>query len=247
MRAKKWLGQHFLHDASKLKRIANKISEFKLPVIEVGPGSGRLTNEILKLSIDVKAVEVDQDLQPTLSLLQQKYSNLTIIYKDIMKYSWPDEQYIIAGNLPYNISVPLIMHLAMFVRKPCVFLVQKEVAQRLAAKISTSEYGRPSVIIQSAYDVILDVIVPATCFYPKPKVTSQVIICIPKENLNINWKKLDQLLKHAFSTRRKQIANSILKKWPVLSEILQKYEEYEKLRAQDIPVKIFQSLSNLIT
>ena len=189
------LGQYFLVDKQILAKIikAANLSE-KDKILEIGPGTGVLTREIAKRVKQVIAVEIDKNLVQNL-----KIPKVRVINQDILSYCIPHTAYKIIGNIPYYITGKILRKFKGFF---CVFMLQKEVAQRICSQkgsllsICVNAYGIPKIIF----------FVPKTAFYPIPKVDSAIIKIIPrKKPYNINF----VLVKKAFSQKRKKLKNTI--------------------------------------
>ncbi len=183
---KKWLGQHFLTDPSILARIAEAAeASADDTVVEIGPGPGGLTAALAERAGRVVAIERDRSLA---SALRDRWPNVTVVEADALETDWPAlagvpagapgpvPHYLVAGNIPYNLTSPL---LEKALEPPCpariVFLVQREVAERVAAAPGTAAYGALSVGIQTSAVVELLFRVPAGAFNPRPKVESMLL------------------------------------------------------------------------
>lgn len=178
MQAKKRLGQHFLHDPNILGRIADALEiQPGDTVLEIGPGPGGLTGQLYRRAGRLVAVEKDRDLIPA---LRSRYPKLELVEGDALDLDWHQltgaGPVRITGNIPYNITSPLI-ELALTPPRPevIVFLVQKEVAERVAALHGGAEYGALSVGVQAVAKVERLFTVPAGAFQPRPKVDSAVL------------------------------------------------------------------------
>ncbi|STX49999.1 dimethyladenosine transferase (16S rRNA dimethylase) [Legionella busanensis] len=213
---RKRFGQNFLKDQAI---IANIINALRLHpddnVLEIGPGKGALTHLLLKHLKKLRAVEIDRDLQAFLSQAF-KPDQLEIIAADALAipYDTWGSQLRIVGNLPYNISTPLILHLLSFVKniKDMHFMLQKEVVERLSAEPGSKDYGRLSIIVQYYCEVTPLFDVPPEAFYPEPKVNSSVVKLVPYLTLPhpaADLKILQNLVATAFSMRRKTLANNL--------------------------------------
>ena len=217
-RIKKELGQHFLNDKETLERISVICNLKKKLVIEIGPGKGSLSRYILKRNpLKLILIEKDTSLRPYLSKIKQDFPNLIeIIFADALNLKlnkiFPNKISLVA-NLPYNIATTLIINWLRYIQsfESIVVMVQKEVAERLTAKVSSKFYSRLSVLVQVHANVkkILDI--DPTKFNPQPKVNSTVIKLVPKKIINFNYEKLDQILKICFSQRRKMLKNNLKK------------------------------------
>ncbi|HMU91485.1 MAG TPA: 16S rRNA (adenine(1518)-N(6)/adenine(1519)-N(6))-dimethyltransferase RsmA [Anaerolineales bacterium] len=217
LRADKSLGQNFLQDSSALEKIA-RAAEIQGDdcVLEIGPGLGSLTRYLAASAQKVTAVELDPDLLAPLRAVLSPYQNVNVIHGDILKLNISEiiEQpdYLVAANIPYNITSAIIRHLLESTPKPrrVVLTIQKEVAERICAApgdlsllaLSVQVYGRPSIAAK----------IPAGAFHPVPKVDSAILRIdihkeplIPAELLNTFFK----LIKAGFSQKRKTLRNSL--------------------------------------
>ena len=213
---KKW-GQNFLVDNNLLEKIINNVKiDSNENVLEIGPGQGALSEKLVGICNELHMVEIDRDL---IAILKQhnKLSQAEIINQDILKVDLPTldiKNPVVIGNIPYNITSPivfwLIKHLASWNR--AYLMVQKELAQRLTAKIGTKDYSRLTVMTSLYFDIKICFLISPNVFLPKPKVQSAFIEIIKKENSshhNINLKSFDQVVRMAFNQRRKMLRNSL--------------------------------------
>ncbi len=214
--AKKALGQHFLSDPRILSRIADQIpAQPGDPVLEIGPGKGALTRVLLHRGFRVVAIERDRDLVP---VLRSTFPTLELIEGDALTVDWVTalgrpERWFVVGNIPYNITTPLL-DLALEARPApaaIVFLLQREVALRLAAEAGTAEYGALSVGAQAAARIERCFAVGAGSFHPPPKVDSAVVRLTPKP---VAERMPDpgafrRLVVGLFSARRKQLVRAL--------------------------------------
>ena len=213
---KKW-GQNFLVDNNLLEKIINNVKiDSNKNVLEIGPGQGALSEKLVGICNELHMVEIDRDL---IAILKQhnKLSQAEIINQDILKVDLPTldiENPVVIGNIPYNITSPivfwLIKHLASWNR--AYLMVQKELAQRLTAKIGTKDYSRLTVMTSLYFDIKICFLISPNVFLPKPKVQSAFIEIIKKENSShhdINLKSFDQVVRMAFNQRRKMLRNSL--------------------------------------
>ncbi len=220
-RARKRFGQHFLHDQTIIQRILDAIDpKTGQSLIEIGPGRGALTFPLLERCKRLTAIELDRDL---IELLQQKapqFGQLKLISADVLKIDLSTldlpTPYRLVGNLPYNISTPLMFHMLEYndLIEDMHFMVQKEVAQRIIAGPGSKHYGRLSVMMQyyCQCDYLFDV-APGS-FSPPPKVDSAIIRLAPHTELPhpvANIEHLALVVQSAFSQRRKTIHNSLKK------------------------------------
>lgn len=218
-RARKRFGQNFLHDSNIIDRIGRAISpRASDALVEIGPGQGALTEQLVASGAPLTLVELDRDL---VSILQRKFSDqpqVTLFQGDALKTDfaslYPEQKLRVVGNLPYNISTPLIFHLlAQHQRiKDMHFMLQKEVVDRLAAKPNTKAYGRLSVMTQYYCQVESLFEVPPEAFSPRPKVTSAVVRLTPFDPLPCpahSAEHLQVLVRDAFNQRRKTLRNAL--------------------------------------
>jgi 16S rRNA (adenine1518-N6/adenine1519-N6)-dimethyltransferase len=222
-RPRKRFGQHFLKDFNIVQRIVMAIDPHQdQHLVEIGPGLGVLTENLLPLVEKLDAVELDRDLIPKLHAAYLPLGNFTIHSADALRFDFcalatNHEKLRIVGNLPYNISTPLIFHLIDQIQ--CIqdmhFMLQKEVVDRLAAQPNSSDYGKLSVMIQYHCQVQSMFNVPPDAFSPPPKVDSSIVRLVPHQTPPVAVKDLvlfEQLVSRAFAQRRKTLRNN-LKVW----------------------------------
>ncbi len=214
---RKRFGQNFLTDQQVLHDIITAIAPSPDDLmVEIGPGQGAMTALLLQGLNRLHAVELDRDL---VVLLSKKFSaeRLVIHAGDALQFDFsslvPTGQKLrIVGNLPYNISSPLLFHLARFVGQvqDQHFMLQKEVVERMVAEPGSRDYGRLSVMLQWRYQMALLFIVPPEAFDPPPRVDSAIVRMIPlAAPLDCEQQKLEQVVTKAFSQRRKVIRNCL--------------------------------------
>ena len=216
---KKSLGQHFLRNKEILKRIVEIRNLKDKNIIEIGPGKGALTKYILNENpSSLVCIEKDVHLKSYLDEIVKKFPNkITISYNDVLKldlkYFLNKKNTVLIGNLPYNIATTLIINLLEHTTKYkfMIFMVQKEVADRLTAEVGSKNYGRISVLskVYSKTQKVFDV--DADNFHPKPKVDSSVIVIEPKNFDKVDFNSFKNFLRKAFLYRRKIIRNSLSK------------------------------------
>jgi 16S rRNA (adenine1518-N6/adenine1519-N6)-dimethyltransferase len=218
--AKKRFGQNFLHDPGIIRRIVSLIRpEPGQALVEIGPGQGALTQALIAGAERVTAIELDQDLLPG---LQTRFTSdsLHLIAQDVLTVDFSalaDELAAplrIVGNLPYNISTPLLFHLIPIADRVMdqTFMLQKEVVDRMVAEPGTKVYGRLSVMLQAHYRMEKLLRVPAGAFVPAPKVESAIVGMwpLPKaQRLSVGYEIFAQLVTQAFSARRKMLRNTL--------------------------------------
>ncbi|MFP6835984.1 MAG: 16S rRNA (adenine(1518)-N(6)/adenine(1519)-N(6))-dimethyltransferase RsmA [Pseudomonadales bacterium] len=215
MRPRKRFGQHFLKDPAVLGRISSALDlKPDQRLLEIGPGRGALTAELHGQPGRYLAVEIDRDLVPA---LKARFADIDFVNDDILRIALDEllsgGDWRVVGNLPYNISTPLLVRL--FAHTDSIrdmhFMLQREVAQRLAAVPGTKAWGRLTVVAQYHCEVQALFDVDPTSFTPAPKVFSCVVRLVPhREKLPLNdLRRLDLVLRCAFSGRRKLITNAL--------------------------------------
>jgi 16S rRNA (adenine1518-N6/adenine1519-N6)-dimethyltransferase len=216
--ARKRFGQNFLTDKQVLSDIIDAIAPRQgETVVEIGPGLAAMTALLLKQLDHMHVVELDRDL---VTRLEKAYprERLTVHSGDALKFDFgaipvaEGQKLRVVGNLPYNISSPLLFHLADFAHliEDQHFMLQKEVVERMVAEPGSKTYGRLSVMLQWRYDMSLMFIVPPTAFDPPPQVESAIVRMVPvKQQLPCDGKRLEAVVAKAFSQRRKVIRNCV--------------------------------------
>ena len=213
---RKRFGQNFLTDQGVIQAIVRAIHPQPDDVmVEIGPGLGALTDPLLKTLPRLHVVEIDRDI---IARLQNNYpaAKLTIHPGDALKFDFSTlgERIRVVGNLPYNISTPILFHLSEYVGNiiDMHFMLQKEVVERMVAAPSTPEYGRLSVMLQYRYAMELMFIVPPEAFHPAPKVESAIVRMIPYAELPHPAKDetlFGAIVTAAFGQRRKTLRNTL--------------------------------------
>ena len=257
LRADKKLGQNFLIDENIVRNIvaAAELSD-KDTVLEVGPGIGTLTQGLAESGASVVAVELDKRLLPVLGTTLEGYDNVRIVNGDILQVDIMQtvgvDEFKVCANLPYYITTPIIFAL-LEKRLPMerlVAMVQKEVAERTAAKPGGKDYGALSVAIQYYTEPEIAFIVPPSSFIPAPSVDSAVIVCKRREKPPVevcDEALFFRVVKAAFSLRRKMLNNS-LKNMGIKGEQVAKWLELAgvdgKRRAETLSLEDFAALTN---
>ena len=216
-RARKRFGQNFLHDRHWIERIAKAVNATEGDdIVEIGPGQAALTRELIAGAGKVRAVEIDRDLA---AWLKETFpESLSLIEADALTLDWTqvarNDNLRVVGNLPYNISSPLLFKLleAADHVKDQHFMLQKEVVDRMVAQHGSKTYGRLSVMLQWRYRMQKLFDVPPGAFNPPPKVMSSVVRMIPKtteEVPSVDFELFSSVVANAFSQRRKTIRNAL--------------------------------------
>ena len=210
---RKRFGQNFLVDEQVINQIVSTVSPKKNDtVIEIGPGKGALTYPLINHLEKIHVIEIDRDL---ISLLQKKNNKKISIHESdalVFNFDQFKQNIRIVGNLPYNISSPLLFRLLNYRNNiiDMTFMLQKEVVDRIVAPPGSKVYGRISVIMQAFFDAELVFMVPKESFDPQPKIESAILYLKTKSKpLVQNSKPLEEIVKIAFSQRRKTLKNCL--------------------------------------
>ncbi|KML25453.1 16S rRNA (adenine(1518)-N(6)/adenine(1519)-N(6))-dimethyltransferase RsmA [Priestia aryabhattai] len=263
---KKSLGQNFLIDTNILHRIVDhaEITE-ETGAIEIGPGIGALTEQLAKRAKKVLAFEIDQRLLPILADTLSPYPNAKVIHQDVLKADLKEtleqefeniEDLMVVANLPYYVTTPILMKLLeeQIPVRGIVVMLQKEVADRIAAKPGTKEYGSLSIAIQYYTEAETVMIVPKTVFNPQPNVDSAVIRLLrrPKPAVEVQDEAFFfQVVRASFGQRRKTILNNLVNNLPNgkqkkadIEQALATAEIDPKRRGETLSIQEFGSLSD---
>ncbi len=250
MKAKKSLGQNFLHDEGVIHNIVKIINPKPTDqIIEIGPGHGAITQYLQASGAALHLIELDQDLIPILQQKFDHFKNVTIHHKDALKLELDtvNDPYKVVGNLPYNISSPLLI--SFLYQSPqieqMIFMLQKEVVQRICAEPGSKLFGRLSVMLQHRFDCVAHLSIAPEAFNPRPKVDSQIIQLTTKVNpTDVKLPVLESLVKQAFAMRRKTIRNNLKKVISV--EQLEAAGIDPSQRAETISLGQFEKLALLV-
>ena len=252
---RKRFGQNFLHDHNIIYNIISSIQpKPDEHWVEIGPGLGALTEPLLKLGFRLDVVELDRDLVVLLKDKFGQHKHLQIHSADALKFDFSalaeaDEKLRIIGNLPYNISTPLMFHLldnASYI-EDMHFMLQKEVVDRICATPGSKKYGRLSVMMQYYCATELLFEVPPESFDPAPKVMSAIVKLVPHQQppVEVNdIRKLNRVVTQAFSQRRKTLRNSLKKL--IDEDAIIALNIDPALRAEALSLNEFAKLSNQI-
>lgn len=252
-KARKRFGQNFLRDPSVIQRIVDAVAVKATDnLVEIGPGQGAITGLLLERADALNVVELDRDLIPILLAQFANHKGFTIHQADALKFDFT-QLYLegrplrIVGNLPYNISTPLIFHLLALGNqvKDMHFMLQKEVVERMAAVPGGKSYGRLSIMTQYHCQVMQLFNVPPECFTPQPKVDSAIVKLAPRASIKqpaADIGLLDKIVTAAFGQRRKTLRNA-LKQWCQAQE-LEALEINPGARAETLAPEAFVRLAN---
>ena len=267
IKPKKKYSQNFLINSEKINKIISKIKvESFDALIEIGPGKGAITDEIVKLKKDLLLIEIDLNLVSYLKDKYKIYKNVFILAGDFLKcnlnntiekYLKDKRNIIIFSNLPYNITSPIIFKIinekAENINK-CLFMVQKEYGERLCAKPKSKSYNSLTIIVNLFFRITKIIDLEPNDFYPKPKVQSVFLELNPYQNKkisNINKDKYFMFLKKIFTHPRKNIVNNmkiIIKNKDIINQIIKEEKLKNNTRAQELSEKklfsLFQNIKN---
>ena len=253
---KKNLGQHFLTDQDIISKIVLAVKPVAGDfLVEIGPGQGAITFPLLKKHGSLTVIEFDRDLITPLMESAEGMGDLTIIHKDVLKVDFTklaaDRPAIrLVGNLPYNISTPILFHVLEHapVVRDMHFMLQKEVIDRMAAEPGSKVYGRLTVMLQARCEVTPLFMVPPHAFRPPPKVDSAVVRLVPLAADKIHIKDavlFENLVRDAFGQRRKTIRNAM--QAIATSDDIEAVGLRPDARAEQLPVTDFIKLANFLT
>ena len=242
--ARKRFGQHFLSDGGIIDAIVDAIQpEPGQAMVEIGPGLAALTQPLVERLGHLTVIELDRDLAVRLRLHKQ----LSVVESDVLKVNFTalfkGQKLRVVGNLPYNISTPILFHLLMHVGviEDQHFMLQKEVIDRMVASPSTSDYGRLSVMLQWRYEMENVLFVPPESFEPPPRVDSAVVRMIPRvQPAPVDFQLLEKMVQVAFSQRRKLLRHT-LGAWLTERNFAGTFDVQR--RAEEVPVEEYLQLA----
>ena len=248
---RKRFGQHFLTDHGIIDAIISLIDpKIGQCMVEIGPGLGALTQPLVERLGRLTVIELDRDL----ALQLQTHSQLSVLQADVLKVDFStiarDDSATnirVVGNLPYNISTPILFHLLDFVDgiEDQHFMLQKEVVERMVAQPATSAYGRLSVMLQWRYAMENVLFVPPESFDPPPRVDSAVVRMVPHRSpVPVEVKRLSEIVQVAFSQRRKLLRHT-LGRWLHDRQFSGAFDVQR--RAEEVPVAEYVSLAQAIS
>lgn len=253
-RARKRFGQNFLQDPGMIRKIVRSIGPAASDhLVEIGPGMGAITELLVEAEARLDVIELDRDLIPGLRVKFFNAANFQVHEADALKFDFASlqqdsERLRVVGNLPYNISTPLIFHLLEFegLIQDMHFMLQKEVVERLAAQPDSGQWGRLSVMAQYFCEVEQLFLVPPDCFHPQPKVDSAIVRMTPRLQKSAKVEDIQafaSLVRQAFAQRRKTLRNNL--KGLLTAEHLESLGIDPQRRPETLSVAEFVSLSNL--
>ena len=252
IRAKKSLGQNFLIDKNIIKKIIESGSIENKNVLEIGPGTGNLTDAILEKK-PKKLVVIEKDTKLS-NNLREKYNNqIEVINDDILNINEKkinNEEFVVFGNLPYNISTEILSKWILNLDKDkfwfteLILMFQKEVADRILAKFNTSKYGRLTILANWKLKIKKICDINSDSFFPKPKIKSTLLYFLPKNNIvNFNNpKNLEKITRIFFSQRRKMLRKPYKQIFNNNTEIIEKFNIDLNLRPQNLNLDVYYNL-----
>jgi 16S rRNA (adenine1518-N6/adenine1519-N6)-dimethyltransferase len=249
---RKRFGQHFLHDQATIERILAAINaQPGQHIIEIGPGKGVLTISLLERVGEMDVVELDRDLVNYLTTRCQETGTLRIHSADVLKFDFSQfpADLRIVGNLPYNISTPLLFHLLDYKDhiKDMLFMLQREVVERICSAPGSRSYGRLSVMLQYHYEVDQLFTIGPYAFSPVPRIESTMIRLRPWSEpryQQTDMKVFSRIVKTAFAQRRKTLRNAL--KGIVSASQLREINIAPSSRAEILPIEAYVLLTNLV-
>ncbi len=252
LRAKKKFGQNFLIDTNVVEKIAAIACDRDITTIEIGPGLGALTEQLLKYSKNVDAYEIDKDMYELLNN-NLKDDNLRVYLMDFLDVdlSIYKDKVNICSNLPYYVTTPILFKIIeseLDINKITV-MVQKEVGDRLAAKVNSEDYGALSIEVQYLFDVKLEMNISKNVFYPQPNVDSAVISFTPKTIRDIEFEKgFFEFVKNCFRMRRKTLYNNLkgLYDDELIKKIFNTLNIKDNIRAQQLSLEEFIEIYRVV-
>ena len=252
IKAKKSLGQNFLKDKNVLKKIADiSLVDHTTELVEIGPGTGNLTDYLIKKN-PKKIFLIEKDEKLSKYLKKKFFDNIKVINKDILKffdYKIFSKNTIVIGNLPYNISSQILVKFILdnnFNYKALIFMFQKEMADRILAKVNSKNYGRLSILSNWKFDIKKLFDINQNSFEPRPKVESSLLFFsekVDKYNLK-NPKNLELITRVLFNQRRKKIRKSINNIFKKNDKIISDLNLNLDLRPQNLDIKTYCNIAS---
>ena len=252
IKAKKSLGQNFLNDANVLNKIVDLVNVQNKPVLEIGPGTGNLTEYILKKK-PKKLLVIEKDNVLAHNLQKKFNEQINIINKDVLKvneFLLCDEKLIVFGNLPYNISTEILSKWVTGINNKfwfdsLILMFQKEVADRIIAKFNTTNYGRLSILSNWKLNIQKIIDVDPESFSPKPKIKSTILLFTPRNDFHKikDPKNLEKITRIFFSHRRKMLKKPFNQVFNGNQKILEKFNLNLNLRPQNLEYDTYYKLT----
>lgn len=243
----KKMGQNFLINQNIKEKIVDSIdidnNDF---VVEIGPGFGALTKIILSKTNNLKLIELDKRL---VEFLRNEYPQIELFNEDVLKFDFSkinENEFKLISNLPYSVSSKVILKVLKYANfKKAVFMIQKEMAERIVAKCGTKKYNNFSVLLSITANIKKLFDVSPTCFYPKPEVNSSVISFEKNKDFDFeNFEKLEKFLLMVFSQKRKTIFNNLKKYYDLekINNILKEFNIDPETRPEKIEAKVYEKM-----
>lgn len=257
MRAKKNFGQNFLNSKSIIDRIIELINpEDGMPIVEIGPGLGALTIPLAKSRVNILAVELERAAYKAITKLTSEFDNVSVINADFLSLTTNDiefNQFKLVGNLPYNITSPIIDWSIKNSDRisSALFMVQLEVARRITSGPGNKDWSPLAIFTQLCYDARFCFEVKPEHFSPPPKVTSAIIRLDSKDEIILDNKpRFENLIRSAFKQRRKQLLNNLVPGYAATSgQVLAAFDKLgvpKNIRAEQLSIEQFIGLDRLL-
>lgn len=253
--AKKRLGQNFLKSETVISKIIDTIAPSKADnIIEIGPGQGALTQRLVESGANIIAVEFDSDMIRYLDKQFRSAENITLLNTDILTYTPTMTNYKLVGNLPYNITSPVldwtVKHHADI--KSVFYMMQKEVAERVSSSPGSRDWSPLALFTQLYFDIEIVFNISPKHFSPPPKVTSSLVQLTPVKIIEIdNFKLFDMVVRQSFSQRRKTLVNNLspqlVSDSTVLKAVLTDIGLDTRVRAEQMSTESFLKLTSVLT
>ncbi len=255
MKLKKSLGQNLLTDKNILKKITSMTSLRNKNIIEIGPGTGNLSTEILKsMPKKLTCIEKDKNFSKILKDIFKNNKNFSVINADILKFNIKrliSSETIIIGNLPYNISTQILIKFLRFCPWPpkfkkLIFMFQKEVGEKIIANFGSKKYSRLSIVTKFRLKILSYFYVSKNCFFPRPKVDSIVIEFVPIVRKNINFKSIKSLesITNVFFSNKRKMINKTFKKLKIDNvEFLKSHNINLSLRPENLSENLYYKIT----
>ena len=253
---RKRFGQNFLHDKHVISKIIGAVSPTKNDhILEIGPGFGAITKQLAQSGAKLDCIELDADLAASLKTEYREYKSVNILQADALKFdlnsiATKKNSLRVVGNLPYNISTPLIFHLlkSSYLIRDMTFMLQLEVIQRMVSKVGTKSYGRLGLMVQYYCEVEHLFNIASDAFVPRPKVVSALARLKPHKSPAVTAKDpecLKTVIQTAFNQRRKTIRNSL--STLVSESLLEEIPVNNKLRPENLTLQDYVRISDAIS